>query len=44
MKQKLGFLNNGLHMQEQAYVRIIKPACASKIMRMQALAQKALKT
>ena len=44
MKQKLGFLGSSLHMQEQAYMRIIKPACADKFLRTQALAQKALKT
>jgi len=32
-KQKLGFLGSSLRTQEQAYVRIIKLACATKIMR-----------
>ena len=31
-KQNLGILGNGLHTQEQAYVRIIKLAYADKIM------------
>ena len=37
-KQKLGFLGNGLRMQEQTYARIIKPAYAGKIMRTPVLA------
>ena len=44
MKQKLGFLGSGLCEPEQAYVCIIKPTCAGKIMCKQVLAQKALKT
>ena len=44
MKQKLGFLGSSMRAQEQAYVRIIKPTCANKIMCTQVLAQKALKT
>ena len=30
--KKLEFLGSGSHTQEQAYVRIIKPVCASNIM------------
>ena len=38
IKQKLGFLGSGLHVQEQAYMHIIKPVCTCMIMCTQALA------
>ena len=44
MKQKLGILGSSLRAQEQACMRIIKPACIGMITCMQVLAQKALKT
>ena len=37
---KIRFLGKFIHTHEQAYVHIIKPACAGKIMHMQVSAQK----